>query len=194
MFVEDTALVLEELAVITRPGAASRRPETESVAAALERFRPVRRIRGPGTLDGGDVLLTGRVLFVGLSGRTTSEGAAELARLLAPSGYEVRMAPVRGCLHLKSAVSEVAEATLLINPEWVDPAGFEGFRLIPIDPDEPFAANGLRIGAQVIHAAAFPRTAKRLRAEGIEVRQVEADELAKAEGGVTCCSLLIADG
>lgn len=194
MFVEDTALVLEELAVIARPGAASRRPETESVAAALGRFRPLRRIGGPGTLDGGDVLLTGRVLFVGLSGRTTSEGAAELARLVAPAGYEVRLVPVRGCLHLKSAVSEVADATLLINPEWVDPADFEGYRLIPIDPAEEFAANALRIGTQVIHAASFPRTAQRLRAEGFDVRKVEADELAKAEGGVTCCSLLVAGG
>ncbi|HJR34148.1 MAG TPA: hypothetical protein VJ817_04320 [Gemmatimonadales bacterium] len=194
VFVEDTALVLEELAVITRPGAASRRVETESVSAALAPFRPLRRIGGPGTLDGGDILVTGRVLFVGLSGRTTSEGAAELARLVAPAGYDVRLVPVRGCLHLKSAVSEVADATLLINPEWVDLAGFEEFRLIPIDPGEPFAANALRIGAQVIHAAAFPRTAKRLRAEGCDVREVEADELAKAEGGVTCCSLLIADG
>jgi dimethylargininase len=193
VFVEDTALVLEELAVITRPGAVSRRPETESVAAALQPFRPLQRIGGPGTLDGGDVLLTGRTLFVGLSGRTTREGAEELARLVAPAGYEVRIAPVRGCLHLKSAVTEVAEATLLINPEWVESAGFEGFRLIPIDPGEAFAANALRIGALVIHAAAFPRTARRLRAEGLEVREVEADELAKAEGGVTCCSLLVAD-
>ena len=193
VFVEDTALVLEALAVITRPGAASRRPETESVAAALESFRPLRRIGGPGTLDGGDVLLTGRTLFVGLSERTTAPGAAELAELVAPAGYQVRVVPVRGCLHLKSAVTEVAEATLLINPDWVDPAAFTDFRLIPIDPGEAFAANALRIGPLIIHAAAFPRTAQRLRAAGLEVREVEADELAKAEGGVTCCSLLIAD-
>lgn len=194
VFVEDTALVLEELAVITRPGAASRRPETDSVAVALEPFRPIRRMTGPGTLDGGDVLVTGRSVFVGLSGRTTRAGAAELARMVAPAGYEVRIVPVQGCLHLKSAVTDVGDATLLINPEWVDPAGFEGFRLIPVDPGEAFAANALRIGARVIHPAAFPRTAIRLRAEGLEVREVEADELAKAEGGVTCCSLLIADG
>jgi dimethylargininase len=194
VFVEDTALVLEELAVITRPGAVSRRPETESVAAVLERFRPLRRIGGPGTLDGGDLLRTGRSLFVGLSGRTGREGAEELARLVEPAGYQVRMVPVEGCLHLKSAVTEVGDATLLINPAWVDPAGFEGFQHIPIDPGEAYAANALRIGDTVIHAAAFPRTTQRLRAEGFEVLEVEADELAKAEGGVTCCSLLIAGG
>lgn len=193
VFVEDTALVLEELAVITRPGAASRRPETESVAAVLESFRSLRRIGGPGTLDGGDLLLTGRSLFVGLSGRTSRAGAEELARLVEPAGYQVRIVPVEGCLHLKSAVTEVGDATLLINPAWVDPAGFEGFRLISIDPGEAFAANALRIGARLIHAAAFPRTTGRLRAEGFEVREVEADELAKAEGGVTCCSLLVTD-
>ena len=193
VFVEDTALVLDELAVITRPGAASRRAETGSVATALKSFRPLRRIGGPGTLDGGDVLRSGRSLFVGLSERTTAAGAAELARMVAPAGYEVRMVPVHGCLHLKSAVTEVGDATLLINPEWVDPAAFEGFRLIAVDPDEPFAANALRIGTLVIHAAAFPRTTRLLRAGGFEVREVEADELAKAEGGVTCCSLLVAD-
>lgn len=191
VFVEDTALVLEELAVITRPGAASRRPETESVAAALESHRTLRRISGPGTLDGGDVLRSGRSLFVGLSGRTTAAGAAELARVVAPEGYQVRIVPVHGCLHLKSAVTEVGDATLLINPEWVDPENFEGFRLIPVDPGETFAANALRIGPLVIHAAAFPRTTQRLRAGGFEVREIEADELAKAEGGVTCCSLLV---
>ena len=103
----------------------------------------------------------------------------------------MRTVPVSGCLHLKSAVTEVAERTLLINPGWVDPRLFEDYRLIPVDPEEAFGANALRVGEVVIYAAEFPRTARRLREEGIDVREVEADELAKAKGGVTCGCLLV---
>ena len=191
VFVEDTAVVLDELAVITRPGAASRRAETASVAKALRRYRPIESIAAPATLDGGDVLVSGRTLFVGLTARTSTQGAAELARITVSAGYTVRTVPVTGCLHLKSAVTEVADRTLLINPDWVDPALFEDYRLLPIDPGEPFGANALRIGDAVIYPAEFPRTARRLRREALDVREVEAGELAKAEGGVTCCSLVL---
>jgi dimethylargininase len=193
VFVEDTAVVLDELAVITRPGAPSRRDETVSVADALRRYRPIERIAQPATLDGGDVLVSGRTLFVGLTARTSSLGVAELARITVSAGYTVRTAPVTGCLHLKSAVTEVGDRTLLINPEWVDPSLFEDYRLIPIDPCEPFGANALRIGGAILYPREFPRTAKRLRDEGFDVRDVEASELAKAEGGVTCCSLVLTD-
>jgi len=191
VFVEDAAVVLDEFAVITRPGAVSRRAETASVAEALRRYHRLERIAEPATLDGGDVLVSGRTLFVGLTARTSVAGAAELARIAVPAGYTVRTVPVTGCLHLKSAVTEVCDRTLLINPAWVDPALFEDYRLIPIDALEPFAANALRIGAAILYPAEFSRNAKRLRAEGFEVREVEASELAKAEGGVTCCSLLL---
>ena len=193
VFVEDTAVVLDELAVITRPGAVSRRAETVTVANALRRHRPIESIGEPATLDGGDVLVCGRTLFVGLTARTTTQGAAELARITVPAGYAVRTVPVTGCLHLKSAVTEVGDRTLLINPAWVDPCLFEDYRLIHIDPREPFGANALRIGNAVIYATEFPGTGKRLRDQGFEVLEVEASELAKAEGGVTCCSLLLSD-
>lgn len=193
VFVEDTAVVLDELAVITRPGAASRRAETASVAETLRRYRPIESIAAPATLDGGDVLVSGRTLFVGLTARTSTQGAAELARITVSAGYTVRTVPVTGCLHLKSAVTEVADRTLLINPDWVDAALFDDYRLIPIDSAEPFGANALRIGNAVIYPAEFPRTAQRLRREALDVREVEAGELAKAEGGVTCCSLVLND-
>ncbi len=191
VFVEDTAVVLRELAVITRPGAASRRAETASVAEALRRHRPLECITEPATLDGGDVLVSGRTLFVGLTARTSTLGAAELARITVSAGYTVRTVPVTGCLHLKSAVTEVGDRTLLINPAWVDASLFEDYRLICSDPVELFGANALCIGDAVIYPAEFPRTGKRLRNEGFEVREVEASELAKAEGGVTCCSLVL---
>lgn len=190
VFVEDTAVVLDELAVIARPGARSRRGETRSVASALRAYRAVARIAAPATLDGGDVLRTGRTLFVGITGRTNPAGARQLARLAEPLGYSVHPLAVTGCLHLKSAVTEVADRTLLINREWVDASAFSALALIDCDPGEPFAANALRLGNTVIHAAEFPATAGRLRSAGIDVRPVPAGELAKAEGGVTCGSLV----
>jgi dimethylargininase len=152
------------------------------------------RIEPPGTLDGGDVLRVGRRVFVGASARTNREGRAQLRALVEPLGYAVEEVPVRGCLHLKSAATEVGPETLLLNPAWVDRAAFDGLSLIEIAPEEPFSANALRVGNAVIHAAAFPRTRERLGQHGIDVRVVDVSELAKAEGGVTCCALIIEAG
>lgn len=191
VFVEDAAVVLDEIAVITRPGAASRRAETASIAKALEPYRRLLRIEPPATLDGGDVMRVGRTLYVGLSSRTGEAGVEQLRQLVGPFGYQVMGVPIEGCLHLKTAVCEVGEGTLLINRAWVDGAVFEGLRLIDVDPGEPFAANTLRIGEQVVYPAAFPATRARLESAGMRVRTVEASELAKAEGGVSCCSLVL---
>jgi dimethylargininase len=190
VFVEDTAVVVDEIAVITRPGAPSRRPETQSMAGALAHYRRVVTIAEPGTLDGGDVLRVGRVLYVGRSARTNAEGIAQLAGHLAPHGYEVRSVETTGCLHLKSAVTEVADATVLVNPAWVDQRDFGGLTLVEVDPAEPQAANALRIGAAVVYAAAWPRTRERLEQRGIHTVPIDVSELAKAEAGVTCCSVI----
>ena len=191
VFVEDAAVVVDELAVITRPGAPSRRGETESVAAALAPHRPVVAIEPPATLDGGDVLRLGRRVLVGRSSRSNAEGVAQLRALLAPHGYTVEGIAVSGCLHLKSAVTEVAPGAVLLNPAWVDPAIFAGTRLIEVDPGEPFAANALLVGGTAIYPSAFPRTAARLERVGVRLARVDVSELAKAEGAVTCCSLII---
>ncbi|MGE5236135.1 MAG: dimethylarginine dimethylaminohydrolase family protein [Acidobacteriota bacterium] len=193
VFVEDTAIVLDELAVITRPGAVSRRPETRTIAEALARYRPLASIEPPATLDGGDVLRLGRTLFVGRSTRTGDEGVAQLRAAVAPHGYEVVEVAVGGCLHLKSAASEVAGSVLLINRAWIDPQPFAGLELVDVDPSEPAAANALRVAGAVVFAGAFPRTLDRLVRLGLDVRVVDLTELAKAEGAVTCCSLLVAD-
>jgi dimethylargininase len=192
VFIEDTAVVLDELALITRPGAASRRPETTPVLEALRPYRQVASIEPPGTLDGGDVLRVGRTLYVGLSARTSAEGVTQLSRLAEPFGYQVRPTPIAGCLHLKSAVTEIGDGELAINPAWVDRRFFAEFNLVEIDPSEPFGANLLRIGARVIGSAAFPRTLQRLASRGVQVVPVDVSELGKAEGGVTCCSLVFA--
>ncbi|MEP7326898.1 MAG: dimethylargininase [Gemmatimonadota bacterium] len=190
VFVEDSAVVLDEIGIVTRPGAPSRRPETALVAEALRPLRLLRQIEEPGTLDGGDVLRIKRTLYVGRSGRTNDDGIAQLERFAAPFGYAVKPVETTGCLHLKTAVTEVGEGTLLLNPRWVDPALFADFKLIQCDPTEPFAANALRIGDSVLHAAAWERTRERLERAGIAVVPVEASELAKAEAGVTCCSVV----
>ncbi|MDQ3998229.1 MAG: arginine deiminase family protein [Gemmatimonadota bacterium] len=191
VFVEDTAVVFDELAVIARPGAESRRAETQSVAAALAKYRELACIEAPGTLDGGDVLRVGRRVYVGVSGRTNVEGVRQLAELLAPHGYLVAGIDVRECLHLKSAVTAIADDTLLVNPRWVDVSHFHGLRLLEVHADEPFGANALAVEDTVLCAAAAPRTGAQLEARGFAVESVDVSELAKAEAGVTCCSLIL---
>jgi len=191
VFIEDTAIVLDEIAVITRPGAESRRGELDVVAAVLSEYRTLARIEAPATIDGGDVLQLDDVLYVGRTPRTNDDGIAQLRALIAPYGYRVVGVDVDGCLHLKSAVTRVGADALLMNWRWVSPSVFDGWRIIDVDDDEPAAANTLRIGERVIFPEEFSRTRRKLEAEGIEVIAVPAGELAKAEGGVTCCSLLL---
>lgn len=191
VFVEDTAIVLDDVAILARPGAASRRPEVESVATELRRWRPLARIEDPGTVDGGDVLRIGERLFVGTSARTNPEGIRQLAELCAPHGIEVIAVPLRDALHLKTAVTALDPETVLLQPRWVDAAHFPRCRTVEVDPVEPFAANTLRVSDHLIVPAAHPRTAERCAAFVGDVILVEADELARAEGGVTCCSILL---
>ena len=190
VFVEDIALVFDELAVITRPGAVSRRRETPAVAAALGRYRRLAHIDDDGTLDGGDVLVAGRQVFVGLTERTDDAGAASLARALGPAGYTVRTLTVDGVLHLKSAASVVAPGLMLVDPACLDPAAFAGFDIVPVSAGEGPAANALRLAGTVLLPAGFPATRRSLEDRGLAVRTVENGELAKAEGGLTCCSLI----
>jgi dimethylargininase len=191
VFIEDTAVVLDEVAIITRPGAASRRVETVAVREALREHRTLRELTAPAMLDGGDVLRIGRRLLVGVGPRSNDEGRRQLASFVAPHGYSVEAVPFAGCLHLKTAATLVADDTVVFNPEWVDAAALGVAQTIAVDPAEPFAANAVRLGDLAIYPAEFTRTRARLERAGIQVRTVPAAELAKAEGGVTCCSLLV---
>ncbi|HUH98842.1 MAG TPA: hypothetical protein VLZ89_15885 [Anaerolineales bacterium] len=193
VFVEDTALVLEECAIILRPGADSRRPETESIARALAPYRRLFTIQAPARVDGGDILRVGRQIHVGLSSRSDTNAIEQMQDFLQPYGYKVQAARVQGCLHLKSAVTQVAPDTLLINPAWTSQEGFAGMKFIETDPSESYAANALLIGDTLLYAKAFPRTRRKLEEAGIRVVGLEADELAKAEGALTCCSLILQD-
>jgi len=191
VFVEDTALVLDELAVLTRPGAASRRGEVDSVALALAHFRPLARIEAEGTLDGGDVLRIGKDVYVGVSARSNEAGIAQLRALLAPHGYRVHALATRDCLHLKSAVTRVAEDTVLVQPRWLDPAPFAHLRSIEVVAAEEHAALALLVGGGIVYPDCFPRTREKIERAGVAVSAVDVSELQKAEGAVTCCSLII---
>jgi dimethylargininase len=190
VFVEDPALVLDELAAILPLGSEARRREAPSLAQALSKFRALHYITLPGTLEGGDVLRIERTLFVGLSKRSNAEGIRQLAVLLAPFGYEVVSVPVTGCLHLKSAVTHLARNILLANREWFDSSLFSGFAFVDVDPTEPHAANALALIDEVIFPASFPLTRGRLEAHGFRVTPLDISELQKAESGLTCSSLL----
>jgi dimethylargininase len=193
VFVEDTAIVVSEVAIIMRPGAESRRAETASVASALGRYRELRWIEEPGTIDGGDVVVCGRRVFVGRSSRTNEAGIAQLRNVLAPFGYQVHGVDLRGCLHLKSAATLVSTDLLLVNPAWIVRDQFADVELLAVAESETYGANVLQAGDGWIYPASFPRTRETLERHGISPIVVEVDELAKAEGAVTCCSLLVAE-
>jgi len=188
--VEDTAIVVRECAVITRPGAASRRGEIDSVATALESRRPLRRIAEPATLDGGDVLHVRRRVYVGISTRTNEAGARQLADALAAFGYETIPLAVGDYLHLKSAATALPDGRIIHDPQMIDASHFRE-QCIPVYAGEAAGANVLTVDHAVLAAVAAPRTRWRLESEGYNVVAVDASELAKAEGALTCCSLIL---
>jgi dimethylargininase len=190
VFVEDPAIVLDEVAVMTRMGAESRRAESASLAEAVGRFRPLRWIIEPGTLEGGDVVRIGSTIYVGRSARSNDEGLAQLARELAPFGYTVCGVEMRGCLHLKSACTYLGRDTLLANRDWVDLSPFADCRVIDVAEGEAGAADVLAIGDTIIIPASFPVTARSLETAGWRVLPLDVSELQKAEAGVTCMSLI----
>jgi dimethylargininase len=190
VFVEDVALVLDECVIMLNPGASSRRPEVASIEKALAPYRDIYRIQPPATVDGGDILTVGRTIYVGLSSRSTEDAIKQMGAILEPCGYQVRGVRVTGCLHLKSAVTQVSKNTLLINPEWVSKNDFPGMDFIDVDPSESYAANAALVDGTIVYPSSFPKTQAKLQEAGIRMVIVDADEIAKAEGAVTCCSLI----
>jgi dimethylargininase len=190
VFVEDPAVVVDEIAVISIMGTPSRRPEAHSMADALSPYRPIKFLSEPATLDGGDVLRVGRRVFAGLSQRTNREGIAQLRDALGAFDYEVQPVEVRSCLHLKSACSYIGNDTILVNRSWIDAKQFSGFQLLDVPDGERAAANVLLIEDVVIIPASFPKTRALLEERGFRVRTIDLSELQKAEAGVTCTSLI----
>lgn len=191
VFIEDTAIVLDELAIVCRPGAESRRNEPAGVEAALAVHRPVARINAPATLEGGDVLRVGRTLLAGLSSRTNRAGIEQLAAIAGGCGYIVHPVPVNGSLHLKTACTALPDGRLLVNRRWLDTSGLEAFELLDVPAEDPWGANILLVDATICAAAEHVPTNDLLSRMGFALRTVELSEFAKAEGGATCLSVLI---
>lgn len=190
MFVEDPAIVLEEIAVLFPLGTETRRREAVSLAKAIAPFRKIEYVKLPGTVEGGDILRVGRRLFAGLTARTNEEGIRQLRKIVELYDYEVMAIPVTGCLHLKSAVTHLGGNFLLANRGWFDTAPFTGFEWIDVDPGEPQAGNALALNGTVLFPASFPRTSARIEAQGFSVLPLDITELQKAESGLTCSSLI----
>ena len=194
VFVEDTALIIDNHAVITRPGAPSRADETGSTAEGLAGHFELHRIEH-GFLDGGDVLRIGRTLYVGRSTRTDTDGIVALLAVVRPLGFDVVEAKLRGCLHLKTGTTlagpdAAGRPVLLYCPASIDAAQFAGVEPLAIAPSEPAAANCVRAGNSLILPGGNPRTADLLGSLGFKVVEVDVSELQKAEAGVTCMSLI----
>jgi dimethylargininase len=191
VFVEDTAVVFPEAGLITRPGAISRREETKTMAEILKEYRELKFIEAPGTVDGGDVLVIGRNVWIGRSSRTNEEGIRQFRNHLEPLGYTVKDIPVSGCLHLKTGIAVLEDDLLFINPEWIDKTCFSGFGFESVDPGEPYGANVMRRGSLALCPSSFPKTADKLQKFGYDLIIIDQSEMAKAEAGLTCCSVII---
>lgn len=190
VFVEDPAVVVDEICVISVMGAASRRPEAESLAAALSGYRELKFLHQPATLDGGDVMRVSRTLFVGQTRRTNREAVAQLSEILRPFDYQVQPVEVSGCLHFKSACSYIGRKAVLVNRAWVEAGELGQFELIDVPQEEPNAANALLVNDVVVLPSSFPQTRALLEQKGFKVRTIDVSELQKAESGVTCMSLI----
>lgn len=193
VFIEDAAVALDEIVILGRMGTEARRPETDGIARELARLRPICRIEPPATLEGGDVLRAGRALLVGQSSRTNAAGIDALRRICGDYGYQVIPVAVHGCLHLKTACCALPGGRLLVNPAWINTTALADFELLTVPKEEPWGANIFCLGTTVCAAASSPHTNALIDELGFEVRTVDLSEFAKAEGGVTCLSILLPD-
>jgi dimethylargininase len=191
VFIEDTAIVLDEVAILCSMGHRSRREEPAGIRPELQRYREVREISLPATIDGGDVLRVGRRLIVGVSTRTSAAAIEALMGIVQHYGYEVDPVRVTGCLHLKSACTALPDGRLLANLDWLDRTALDRYGVLNAPLEEPDAANVALVRGTVCAAAGHPRTADLIRRSGFRVETTELSEFAKADGCVTCLSLLL---
>jgi dimethylargininase len=192
-FVQDTAVVLDEVCVIASMGAYTRQGEVSQVERLVAPFRRIRRIFPPATLDGGDVVRIGRRLFVGLSTRTNARGITALDRIVEPFGYTVVPVRVNGGLHLTTGCGVINEETVLLNPRWLDSCVFRGLRQLHVPEEEPWAANTIRVEGAVCLEEKAPRTIDLVQPFVESIDTLDISEFRKAEGSLSCLSLIFRD-
>ncbi len=190
VFVEDTSLILDEVAVMMSPGAESRRGEPIGIEPALREYRAIERVVLPATIDGGDIVRAGRDLYVGASPRTNAAGIDSLREIVKQYGYSVTAVPVHGCLHLKTACSALPDGRFLVNANWIDTSPLPRARLVQVPESEQWSGDVLAIDDKIIASDAFPETLALLESAAAVVLPVTVSEYAKVEGGVTCLSLV----
>lgn len=189
-FVEDVALCTPGCAIVTNPGAPSRNGEKQEMEPVLQAFyERMESITAPGTLDAGDVMMVGKLFYIGLSKRTNREGADQLIRILERYGMSGSTVPLNDMLHLKSGISYLEQNKLLVTGEFNDHPAFAGFQKIEVDPDEAYAANSLWINSAVLVPAGFPRTLKKIKQAGYQTIVLDVSEFRKLDGGLSCLSL-----
>jgi len=188
-FVEDTAVVAAHVAVITNPGAETRKGEEKTIAPVLARYRKTENIQAPGTVDGGDVLQVGEHFFIGVSERTNPEGADQLGRILEGYGYTWTTVAVGAGLHFKSSVNYVGKNTLLVTEDFTGHEQLKGYDTIVVDRTESYAANTLFINDHLLIPRGYPGTRKKLEALGFKIIELETSEVRKMDGGLTCMSI-----
>ena len=188
-FVEDTAVVTADVAVITNPGAEARKGEVDAIAPVLAKYRQIEKIRSPGTVDGGDVLQVGKHFFIGVSERTNHEGAGQLSRILKRFGYTYTIVPVGEGLHFKSSVNYVGKDTLLVTEDFAGNDQLEGYDSIVVNRDESYAANTLLVNDHLLVPRGYPDTLKKLEVLDCDIIELDTSEVRKMDGGLTCMSL-----
>jgi dimethylargininase len=189
-FVEDTALITPYCAVITNPGAPSRKGETEEIKNVLKKyFSDIYEIKEPGTLEAGDVMMVDKHFYIGLSERTNAAGSIQLINILSSHGLTGSTVSLENILHLKSGVSYIENNNLLVSKFFVNSPEFQEFNLLLVDEDESYAANSLWINDKVLIAAGFPKTKDKIANAGYKVIEVDVSEFRKLDGGLSCLSL-----
>ena len=190
-FIEDTAIVVDEVIIVTTIGSPARQHESRNVAPELARYGEIIHIQLPATIDGGDVLRIGRRLYVGVSGRTNSQGFHELAQILQQWNYEVIPVELKSCLHLKTACTAINEETVLLNPHWVAPEVFSDYNVLSVPEEEGWAANTIRVGNTVFLQYGFPETLKLVEKYHDSIVTLDISEFRKVEAGLSCLSIIL---
>jgi dimethylargininase len=190
VFIEDAALVTDRCGIITRPGAESRRGETDAVRDALARFRDnIDSIEPPGTVDAGDIMMVGEHFYIGLSSRTNGEGARQMIAHLEKYGFAGSPVPLQAGLHLKSSLAYLEDGNLVATSVFRNHAEFKKYNIIPVDDDEEYAANCVWVNGSVLVARGFPGTRRAVEDHGYDIIELDVSEFRKLDGGLSCLSL-----